>query len=107
MALNRPQHFLGLMSQLGQSRRFGDGRVESGSPPIPDIRRRDASIIAILPITRQRLRRLKQLSARITHRNRSPQFLQLGFEKVVCDDQSLDGLTNIAADTALDDPRSY
>ena len=32
MALNRPQHFLGLMSQLGQSRHFDDASFISGLP---------------------------------------------------------------------------
>ncbi len=55
------------------------------------------SIIAILPITRQRLGGLKQLPSRITHRDRSLKFLQIGFEKLVGDDQRLDRLPSITA----------
>ena len=46
--------------------------------------------LPILPITRQRLCRLKQFPSRITHRDRCPQLLQIGFEKMVGDDQRLD-----------------
>jgi hypothetical protein len=46
---------------------------------------------------RQRLGRLKQFPPRISHRDRSPKFLQISFEKRVGDDQRLDGLTGITA----------
>jgi hypothetical protein len=47
-------------------------------------------VVPILAISRQ------QLAARITRRDRSPQSLQFGFEKMVGDDQRLDRLTGIA-----------
>jgi hypothetical protein len=37
------------------------------------------------------------LASRITRRNRSPQLLQFCFEKMVGDDQRLDGLAGITA----------
>jgi hypothetical protein len=46
---------------------------------------------------RQRLDRLKRFPPRITHRDRSPKFLQISFEKRVGDHQRLDGLTGITA----------
>jgi hypothetical protein len=54
-------------------------------------------VVPILPITRQRLDRLKQFSSRIPHRDGGLEFLQIGFEKMVGDDQRLDRLTSIAA----------
>ncbi len=48
----------------------------------------------MLPVTRQQL---DQLSARVAHRDRSLKFLQISFEKMVGDDQRLDGLTSITA----------
>jgi Protein of unknown function (DUF3800) len=50
---------------------------------------RHALVVPILPITRQR-------PSRITRRDRSPQLLQIGFEKLVGDDQRLDRLTCIS-----------
>jgi hypothetical protein len=44
MALNRPQHFSGPMSQLGQSRRFNDVPVTSALPLIADLRRKDRHV---------------------------------------------------------------
>jgi hypothetical protein len=55
------------------------------------------SIIPILAITRQRLGHLRQFPSRITGRDRSLQFLQIGFEKRVGDDQRLDRLASITA----------
>jgi hypothetical protein len=55
------------------------------------------SIIPILAITRQRLGHLRQFPSRITGRDRSLQFLQIGFEKRVGDDQRLDRLASAAA----------
>jgi hypothetical protein len=54
-------------------------------------------VVPILPITRQRLSFLKQFPSRVAHRDRSLKFLQIGFEKLVRDDQRLDGLASIAA----------
>jgi hypothetical protein len=53
-----------------------------------------SSIIPVLPITRHRL---EQLPSRITGRDRRLKFLQIGFEKLVGDDQRLDRLARIAA----------
>jgi hypothetical protein len=44
----------------------------------------------ILAIMRQRLSHLQQFPACITQRDRSLKFLQIGFEKMVGDDQRLD-----------------
>jgi len=54
----------------------------------------EQSAVPILAITRHRL---DQPPSRITHRDRSLKFLQIGFEKMVGDDQRLDGLPSIAA----------
>ena len=64
---------------------------------------RGNSIIPILPITRQRLGDFEQFPSRIAHRDRSLKFLQIGFEKMVGDDQRLDRLASIAA-TGRDRP---
>ena len=54
-------------------------------------------VVPILPITRQRLSFLNQLSSRMARRGRRLQFFQIGFEIVVGDDQRLDSLARIAA----------
>jgi len=54
-------------------------------------------VVPILPITRQRLSFLNQLSSRMARRGRRLQFFQIGFEIVVGDDQRLDGLARIPA----------
>ena len=48
-------------------------------------------------LTRQCLGLLNKFSSRIAHRDRGLRFLQIGFEKMVGDDQRLDGLPSIAA----------
>jgi len=58
---------------------------------------RPNSIIPILAIMRQRLGHLEQFPSRIAHRDRSPKFIWIGFEKLVRDDQRLDGLPNNTA----------
>jgi hypothetical protein len=55
------------------------------------------SIIPIFAVARQRLGCLKQFSSRIARRDRCPKSLQVGFEKMVGDDQRLGGLAGIAA----------
>jgi hypothetical protein len=59
----------------------------------PADRAMPTSIIPIFVITRQRV---GQFPLRITRRDRSPQLLQLGFEKMVGDNQRLDRLAGIA-----------
>ena len=58
---------------------------------------RPASVAEACGVMNSLLRRLKQLSSCITQRDRRFQFLQIGFEKLIGNDQRLDRLARIAA----------